>query len=74
MCLAVPGLVEEIRVEEGLHLGRVRFGGILRDAVLEHVPGARVGDYVLVHAGFAIALVDETEARRTLALFEELES
>jgi hydrogenase expression/formation protein HypC len=72
MCLAIPGLVEAIREENGLRMGRVRFGGITRDAVLEHVPQAREGDYVLVHVGFALSVMDEAEAKRTYALLEEL--
>lgn len=71
MCLAVPGQLETIRVEEGLRVGRVRFGGATRDAVLEHLPDAVVGDWVLVHVGFAIARLDEAEARRTWALLAE---
>jgi hydrogenase expression/formation protein HypC len=71
MCLAVPGQVESERVEHGLRLGRVRFGGVVREAVLEHVPEARVGDWVLVHVGFAIARLDPEEAARTLRLLAE---
>lgn len=72
MCLAIPGLLEDVREENGLHVGRVRFGGVTRDAVLEHVPQAKVGDYVLVHVGFALSVMDEAEAKRTYALLEEL--
>lgn len=72
MCLAVPGMVEEVRTEEGLRVGRVRFGGAVRDAILEHVPDAAVGDWVLVHVGFALQRLDEAEARRTLRLLDEL--
>lgn len=71
MCLAVPGQLETVRVEDGLRVGRVRFGGATRDAVLEHLPDAAVGDWVLVHVGFAIARLDEAEARRTWALLDE---
>ena len=72
MCLAVPGRIEAIRVENDLHVGTVRFGGVTRDAVLEHVPEAKVGDYVLVHVGFALQVLDEAEAQRTLRLLDEL--
>jgi hydrogenase expression/formation protein HypC len=71
MCLAVPGQVEDVQVKEGLRVGRVRFGGAVREAVLEHVPDAKVGDWVLVHVGFAIARLDEAEARRTWELLDE---
>lgn len=71
MCLAVPGRIEEIREVDGLRIGKVRFGGVTRDAVLDTVPAAEVGQYVLVHVGFALSVMDEAEARRTYALLEE---
>jgi hydrogenase expression/formation protein HypC len=73
MCLAIPGLLEDVRDVDGLRMGRVRFGGVTRDAVLDAVPAAKVGDYVLVHVGFALSVVDPEEARRTFALLEELD-
>lgn len=73
MCLAVPGRIEEIRAEEGLRVGRVRFGGVTREVVLETLPEAAVGQWVVVHAGVALQLMDEAEARRSLALLEQLE-
>ena len=72
MCLAVPGCIEEIHVADGVRMGRVRFGGVARDVVLELVPAAREKDYVLVHVGFALSVLDEAEAKRTYALLEEL--
>lgn len=74
MCLAIPGLLEEVRTVDGLRVGTVRFGGVTREAVLEAVPHANVGDYVLVHVGFALSVMDEAEAKRTFALFEELDA
>ena len=68
MCLAVPGRIVAV---EG-STASVDFGGVTRDADLTLVPGAETGDYVLVHAGFAIQLLDEAEAEETLALFREL--
>lgn len=68
MCLAIPGRIVAV---EGT-TGRVDFGGVTRDADLTLVPGASKGDYVLVHAGFAIQVLDEAEAEETLALFREL--
>ncbi|MFC5525820.1 HypC/HybG/HupF family hydrogenase formation chaperone [Rhodanobacter ginsengisoli] len=68
MCLAVPGQL--LSVDDGDALtrqGRVSFAGVVKVASLAYVPEARPGDYVLVHAGFAITVLDETEARRTLA-------
>ncbi|HBP19474.1 MAG TPA: HypC/HybG/HupF family hydrogenase formation chaperone [Planctomycetes bacterium] len=72
MCLAIPGQVETISERSGLRVGQVRFGGVTREAVLEHVPEVEVGDYVLVHVGFALQRVDEAEAQRTYALLREL--
>ena len=73
MCLAVPGCILSIEGDDPLlRSGRVAFAGIVKQASLAYVPEARVGDYVLVHAGFAITILDEMEARRTLAYLEEL--
>ncbi len=64
MCLAVPGQIVDLDGEEIFRRGRVSFGGLLREVSLSCVPEAVIGDYVLVHAGFAIGVVDEVEARR----------
>jgi len=72
MCLAIPGKVAEIQMNEGVRTGRVLFGGIARQACLDFVPEARVNDYVLVHVGFAISVVDKEEAERTYALLESM--
>jgi hydrogenase expression/formation protein HypC len=72
MCLAVPGQIVDLGEEHGLKTARVSFGGITRSACLEHVPDAKVGDYVLVHVGFALQRIDEAEAKRMLAVLEEL--
>ena len=73
MCLAIPGKVSEIFTQEGLHMARVQFGGVTRDACLDYVPETQVGDYVLVHVGFAISRVDEEEAHRTYQALAELD-
>jgi hydrogenase expression/formation protein HypC len=73
MCLAVPGKILSVSGEEPLaRSARVSFGGAVREVNLAYVPEAQVGDYVLVHVGFAIARLDEAEAARTLAALEEL--
>jgi len=72
MCLAVPGEVIELADRHGLRYARVSFGGVVREVCLEYQPEARVGDFVLVHVGFAIATVDREEAERTFALLAEL--
>ena len=71
MCLAIPGRLVEVSRDQEIAMGKVDFGGTWRSVCLEHVPEARPGDYVLVHVGFALARVDEAEAKR---IFEFLES
>jgi hydrogenase expression/formation protein HypC len=73
MCLAIPGKVVEILSQDGLHMARVQFGGVTREACLDYVPETQVGDYVLVHVGFAISRIDEEEARRTYEALAELD-
>ena len=74
MCLAIPGLVLSVEGDDPLtRQGRIAFAGIVKQANLAYVPEASVGDYVLVHAGFAIAVVDEEAALRTLAYLAEVE-
>jgi hydrogenase expression/formation protein HypC len=72
MCLAIPGKVLHAEDQSGLRVGRVQFGGIVRSIRLDFVPEASVGDYVMVHVGFAISRVDETEAERTYDLLREM--
>jgi len=72
VCLAIPGKIIEIQEQEGLRAGRVQFGGIVRQVSLQFVPEANVGEYVMVHVGFAISQVDAEEAHRTYQLLEEL--
>ncbi|MES2390521.1 MAG: HypC/HybG/HupF family hydrogenase formation chaperone [Acidobacteriota bacterium] len=73
MCLAIPGKVVETYANNGMQMARVQFGGVTREACLEYVPETAVGDYVLVHVGFAISKVDEEEARRTYEALEEID-
>jgi hydrogenase expression/formation protein HypC len=72
VCLAIPGKLLAKSEENGMLRGRVEFGGIVREACLDFLPEAEVGDYVLVHVGFAITRIDEEEARQTLAYLTEL--
>ena len=72
MCLAVPGKILDTEEIGDNRIGRIQFGGITRQAYLDWVPEAQVGDYVLVHVGFAISRLDEAEARRTYDLIEEM--
>jgi hydrogenase expression/formation protein HypC len=73
MCLAVPGQVLSIEGSELIREGRVAFGGIIKHVNLAYVPEVVVGDYVLVHAGFAITIIDAEEAGRTLRALDEIE-
>jgi len=73
MCLGVPGQVVEVREVDGLRMATVDFGGTRREVCLAYVPEAGLGDYVVVHVGFAISVVSESEARETRALLEEIE-
>ncbi|MBI3579802.1 MAG: HypC/HybG/HupF family hydrogenase formation chaperone [Ignavibacteriales bacterium] len=73
MCLAIPGKVLEIDHTLQPVIGKVSFGGIQKQVCLEWVPDVRVGEYVLVHVGFAISAMDEGEALKTLKLFEEMD-
>jgi hydrogenase expression/formation protein HypC len=72
VCLAIPGKLIAKTEEGGLLCGRVEFGGIVRTACLDFLPEAEVGDYVLVHVGFAISRINEEEAKASLAYLEEL--
>jgi hydrogenase expression/formation protein HypC len=75
MCLAVPGQIVEIQGDQPeSRIGRVRFGGILKDVNLAFVPEAQPGDFILVHVGFAISRIDEAEAVRVFAYLEEMNS
>lgn len=72
MCLAIPGRVTEVFEDRGLLMGKVDFGGVARQVCLDAVREAAVGDYVLVHVGFALSVIDEAEARRVFAFLEEV--
>ena len=72
MCLAIPGKLLEIFEENGLRMGRIDYSGTLKEACLEYVPEAGIGQYVIVHAGFAISLLDEEEALNSLDALQEL--
>jgi hydrogenase expression/formation protein HypC len=73
MCLAIPGRVVETYSQNGMQMARVQFGGVTREACLDYVPETTVGEYVLVHVGFAISRVDEEEAHRTYQALAELD-
>lgn len=72
MCLGVPGKIIELYESSNMLMGRIDFGGIYRDACLAYVPEAKIGDYVLIHVGFALNLLSQEEAEETLSLLKEI--
>ena len=72
MCLGIPGKITEIYEKDTLLMGKLDFGGITKEVCLAYVPEAKVGDYALIHVGFAISLMDEEEAIETLKLIKEV--
>jgi len=72
MCLGIPGKIIEIYQKDDLRMGRLDYGGIIKEACLAYTPEAQVGDYALIHVGFAISLMDEDEAMQTLKLIQDV--
>ncbi len=72
MCLAVPGRITEIWDDRETRMATADFGGVLKEICLAFLPDAAVGDYAIVHVGFAISKIDEAAAKETLAMFEQL--
>ena len=72
MCLGVPGKITEIYMANTLRMGKIDFGGVVREACLEYVPEAEIGEYVVIHVGFAISRLSEEEAQETLKLLREI--
>jgi len=72
MCLGVPGKIIELYDAGGLKMGKVDFGGVVREACLEYVPEAGIGDYTVIHVGFAISLLSEEEAQASLEMLREI--
>jgi len=72
MCLGVPGKIVEIYENSGLQMGKIDFGGVTREACLAYVPEAKIGDYTLIHVGFALNLISEEEAQETLDLLRQI--
>jgi hydrogenase expression/formation protein HypC len=72
MCLGIPGKLVEIRQQDNLPMGKVDFGGILKEVCLAYTPEAQLGDYVLVHVGFAISRIDDAEAQEIFGYLEEI--
>ena len=74
MCLSIPGKIEEVYDDGALKMGKVNFGGVVKEVCLDYVPEAEVGQYVLIHVGFAISVLDEEEAQARLDTIREIEN
>lgn len=74
MCLAIPGKILSIEEESNPKIAKVSFGGAIKNICIDWVPEARVGDYVLVHVGFALSIIDEKEAEETLKLIRDIDN
>jgi hydrogenase expression/formation protein HypC len=72
MCLGIPGRITEIYEADSLKMAKIDFGGIVKEVCLAYTPEAEVGNYALIHVGFAISLMDEEEAQETLKLIKEV--
>jgi len=72
MCLAVPGQIVDVREESGTRMATIDFDGIRKEICLAYLPDIEVGDYAIVHVGFAISRIDEKSALETLAMFREI--
>ncbi|MDH3944688.1 MAG: HypC/HybG/HupF family hydrogenase formation chaperone [Anaerolineae bacterium] len=73
MCLGIPGKVIEIHEANGMKMGKVDFGGVIKEACLEYLPEIQIGDYAIVHVGFGISQLDEKEAHQTLEMLREMD-
>ena len=73
MCLGIPGKVIEIYQSNDMKMGKVDFGGVIKESCLDFLPDIQVGDYTIVHVGFGISQLDEEEAQRTLEMLREME-
>ena len=72
MCLSIPGMITEIYKDGSLVMGKVDFGGVIKEVCLDYVPEAQTGQYVLIHVGFAISVLDEDEAMERLSTIREI--
>ena len=72
MCLGVPGKIIEIYEKDGMKMGKVDFGGVIRESCLDFVPEAQLNDFTIIHVGFAISLLSEEEANKTLEMLREI--
>jgi len=72
MCLGIPGKIIEIYENNGLQMGKIDFGGVVREACLQYVPAAQIGDFTLIHVGFALNIISEEDAMETLEILRSI--
>ena len=74
MCLGIPGKVVELYLSKGLRMAKIDFGGVIKEACMEYLPDAKVGDYTIIHVGFGLSILDEKEARETMELLKQIDA
>ena len=72
MCLGIPGKVVELYETNGMKMARIDFSGVIKEACMEYLPDIKIGDYTLIHVGFGLSIIDETEALETMQLFTQI--
>ncbi|MFH2037919.1 MAG: HypC/HybG/HupF family hydrogenase formation chaperone [Chloroflexota bacterium] len=72
MCLGIPGKVIELYESNGMKMAKIDFSGVIKEACMEYLPEIEVGDFTLIHVGFGLSIIDETEALETMALFNQI--
>jgi hydrogenase expression/formation protein HypC len=72
MCLGIPGKVTELYESNGMKMGKVDFGGVVKEACMEYLPEIKVGEYTIIHVGFGISILDEKEAQETMELLKQV--
>jgi hydrogenase expression/formation protein HypC len=74
MCLGIPAKIIELYETNGMKMAKVDFGGVVKEACMEYLPEARLGDYTIVHVGFGLSILDEQEAMQTLDLLKQIDA
>ena len=74
MCLGIPAKIIELYESNGMKMAKVDFGGVIKEACMEYLPEAKLGDYTIVHVGFGLSILDEQEAMETLDLLKQIEA
>ena len=74
MCVGIPGKVVELYLSNGLRMAKIDFGGVIKEACMEYLPDAKVGDYTIIHVGFGLSILDEKEARETMELLKQIDA